>query len=224
MPSQKETPPVDNLFNADVPTPVAEVKAKAVKPAAPVEIVATADQLEAIELNMLKERADQMQVAYHPNIGLATLRAKIAAALNVVETVVAPVVVEAEPVPESVYEYRARMQAEAYALIRVVVNCMNPAKQLLPGEVFTVSNRIVGTVKKFVPFNVEAGYHIPQMIVNQLIEKKCQIFVTQEDPRTKIKTSKGKLINAFNVVVLPALTEGELKELAAAQAAANNID
>jgi len=224
MPSQKETPPVDNLFNADVPTPAAEVKVKAVKPEAPVKVVATADQLEAIELNMLKERADQMQVTYHPNIGLATLRAKIAAALNTAETVAATVVDEVEAVPESIYEYKARMRAEAHALIRVVVNCMNPAKQLWEGEVFTVSNSVVGTVKKFIPFNAEAGYHIPRMIYNQLIERKCQVFYTHTDPRTRMKTRKGKLINEFNVVVLPALTEGELKELAAAQAAANNID
>jgi len=224
MPSQKETPPADNLFNADVPTPAAEVKVKAVKPEAPVEVVATTGQLEAIELLMLKERADQMQVAYHPNIGLATLRAKIAAALNTAETVAAPVAIEAEAVPESVYEYKARMRAEANALVRVVVNCMNPAKQLWEGEVFTVSNSIVGTVKKFIPFNAEAGYHVPQMILNQLVERKCQVFYTHTDPRTRIKTRKGKLINEFNIIVLPALTEGELKELAAAQAAANNID
>ena len=178
---------------------------------------------EALELKLLKERADQMGITYHPSIGLATLYAKVASAMNELALKTTPA---AEPKEEGETESakNARLQAEANKLIRVVVNCMNPSKQQWEGEIITVRNRVIGTIKKFVPFNLDTGYHIPNAIYENLLERKCQIFYTVVDPRTKMKTRRGKLINEFNIVVLPPLTKKELEELATQQAVSNSID
>jgi len=187
----------------------------------------SAASAEEMELKLLKERADQMKLSYHPSIGVATLRAKIAAVLNnevAPKEEVVPVEAKAKPMVESDLDKKARLRAESHKLVRVIVNCMNPSKQNWEGEFFTVANSVVGTVRKYVPFNLEAGFHIPHIIYEQLLERKCQVFYTSTDSRNRMKTRKGKLINEFNVVVLPQLTPEELKELALQQAANNSID
>jgi len=179
------------------------------------------------ELALLKQRADLMGITYHPSIGVAKLKEKIEAALAG-ETLEedAPAATTVEPTKKELTpaERSQLLREDAMRLVRVIVNCMNPAKSLWEGEVFSVSNRYIGDVKKFVPFNNEAGWHIPYCIYQQLIDKQCQVFYTVVDKRTGMKTRKGKLIKEFNVVVLPDLTQEELEELARQQATNNSID
>ena len=96
---------------------------------------------------------------------------------------------------------------------------MNPAKKEWEGEIFTVSNNAVGTVKRYVPFNTEDGWHVEHILLEQLRERQCQIFVTEKDSRGN-KVRKGKLIREFAIEVLDPLTKEELAELAQRQAMA----
>jgi len=178
------------------------------------------------ELVLLKQRADKMGITYHPNIGIAKLKEKIDAALEgrTLEDDTTPPAVTEAPKVLTAAERSQLAREEALRLVRVVVNCMNPAKSLWEGEIFSVSNRYIGDVKKYVPFNNEAGWHIPYCIYQQLLERQCQIFYTVVDKRTGMKTRKGKLIKEFNVSVLPDLTTEELAELARQQATNNSID
>lgn len=174
------------------------------------------------ELALLKQRADKMGISYHPSIGIAKLKEKIDAALEGKSTEDEPKTSSSKTLTQAEKSKLAR--DEALRLVRVIVNCMNPAKSLWEGEIFTVSNRYIGDVKKFVPFNNEAGWHVPYCIYQQLLERQCQVFYTVVDKRTGMKTRKGKLIKEFNVVVLPDLTQDELDELARQQAVNNSID
>ena len=170
------------------------------------------DQVEITkdELTTLKERADQMGLSYHPSIGVEKLREKINDALAE----------SSEPAePESAGAIRKRKRDEALALVRIRVTCMNPNKKEWEGEIFTVSNAVVGTQRKYVPFNADEGYHVPRIILNQIKARQCQVFHTVKDERGN-KTRQGKLIKEFAVEELPALTEQELKELAQRQAMA----
>lgn len=176
------------------------------------------------ELTVLKQRADMMGISYHPSIGLDKLKEKLANALSE-EPVEA---VEDEPEvsdtkTETVGQRNSRLKKEASKLVRIRVTCMNPNKKEWEGEIFTVSNAVVGTFKKMVAFNTEDGYHVPHIIYEQLKERKCQIFQTVKDSRGN-KMRKGKLINEFSIEVLPPLTEKELKELARKQAMAQSVD
>ena len=96
-------------------------------------------------------------------------------------------------------------------------------KQNWDGEIITVSNDVVGDVKKYVPFNVEEGYHVPQMILNMLADRKCTIFVNKKGRDGKY-VQTAKMINAHAIEYLPDLTQDELDELARAQAARLSID
>jgi len=127
------------------------------------------------------------------------------------------------PVVESKAAKLARLRKEASRLIRIRISCMNPNKKEWEGEVFTVSNSAVGTHKKFVPFNNEDGWHVPNIIYKHLLERECQIFQTVKGPRGN-KIRKGKLIKEFAIEVLTPLTPVEIQELATQQAMGNNID
>lgn len=187
-----------------------------------------AADLAAAELENLKARADLLGVTYHPNIGTEKLREKIAAK-QAEEATPAPVSGEAagkseekvsiQSAEESPAAKRVRLKREGLKLVRVRITCMNPFKKEWEGEIFTVSNNAVGTVKRYVPYNVEDGWHVEHILLEQLKERKCQIFVSEKDSRGN-KVRKGKLIREFAIEVLDPLTDKELAELAQRQAMA----
>lgn len=114
---------------------------------------------------------------------------------------------------------KRRIRLQANELVRIRVGCMNPAKKDWEGEIFTVGNSAVGTLKRFVPFNNEEGWHVPRMILDMMQARQCQVFVTKK-AKNGIKVREGKLIKEFNIEILPSLDEDELKELARRQAMA----
>jgi len=176
------------------------------------------------ELATLKARADLMGVQYHPSIGVEKLRAMVAAAQEGKPQPDPDQTVPAAPakaVAETAVQKRMRLKNEATRLIRIRVTCMNPAKTEWSGEIFTTGNRAVGSLKKFVPFNIE--WHVPYMIFEMIRDRMCQVFTTVVDARGN-KLRKGKLVREFNVEILPDLTKEELGELARRQAMANSID
>lgn len=177
-----------------------------------------ANETKVDELTLLKERADLMGIKYHPSIGLATLKEKVNSALSGAEE--EEEVTVNEETPE---QKRARLIAEATKLIRIRLTCMDPNKKGWTGEIFTVSNDIVGTVRKFVPFNAEKGYHVPNIIYKHLKRKKRQEFRTIKT-RKGMDIKQGYLVPAFAIEVLPPLTPTELKDLAQRQAMNRSID
>ena len=174
------------------------------------------------ELQILKDRANLLGVKFHPSISLDKLREKVVAATSGEAT--PPDEAKApESVEETVGQKRNRLKREALALVRIRITCMNPAKSEWEGEIFTAGNSLIGSVKKFVPFNADEGWHVPNVLLQQLRERQCQIFHTVTDARGN-KVRKGKLIKEFAIEVLPPLTKEELEELARRQAMAKAID
>lgn len=183
------------------------------------------------DLTALKEIAKTLDIDYHPSIGIEKLTDKINAKTALIDmaTKADTIVKEAAeakktatPVETKMQKY-SRMRADALKLIRVRINCMNPNKQKWPGEILTVRNRVIGTVKKFIPYNLESPYHIPEILYKHLLSRQCQIFYEISDGRGK-KKKVGKLIKEFSIEVLPDLTPKELKDLADQQAISRSID
>lgn len=175
------------------------------------------------ELTLLKARADMLSVPYHPAIGVEKLRDKIAAKLadkpdpDTVE-LAKPAAKEAT-VEETENQRRVRLKKESNTLVRINVTCMNPAKREWEGEIFTTGNSVVGTFKKFVPFNTTEGYHVPRIILEMLKQRECQIF-RNEKAKNGVVVRKGMLIKEFAIDILPPLTQNEIDELARRQAMA----
>ena len=181
-----------------------------------------AAQLAAAELENLKVRAEKLGVKFHPSISADKLREKIKAAQAEGEGSVGEqpkVKSTTGTAEESPAAKKLRLKREGLKLVRVRITCMNPTKKEWEGEIFTVSNNAVGTVKRYVPYNAEDGWHVEQILLNQLRERQCQIFVTEKDSRGN-KIRKGKLIREFAIEVLDPLTEEELHDLAQRQAMA----
>lgn len=176
------------------------------------------------EETALRARADMMGVKYHPSISVAKLREKVNAALAG-EAEAAPEVSQSPVVApaETDGQRRRRRKQEATTLIRIRLTCMNPAKTEWDGEIFTAGNSLVGSVTKYVPFNADDGWHVPRIILDQILQRQCQIFTTTRDNRGNA-SRKGKLIKEFAVELLPPLTQDELAELARRQAMAKSID
>jgi len=163
------------------------------------------------ELDLLKEQADAMDVDYHPSIGMAKLQAKVNESLGIVEEV-APEAKAA--IVETKAARKKRVKDEATKLIRCRVTCMDPQFKDYQGQIFSVGNRTVGTLRKFVMFGVD--YHVPQMMLNMIQRKQFQSFSNGKDSRGRPQklTSKQK---TYAVEILEPLTEQELKDLSQRQ-------
>lgn len=175
------------------------------------------------ELTALKTRAQMLGLAFHPSIGLDKLREKVnAAAVGPAKSpddqpeVAAPVVVTPG-------QLRLQAKQDALRLIRIRITCMNPAKKEWEGEILTVGNSVIGSVKKYVPFNADEGWHVPYIMYEQLRDRQCQVFYSVKDDRGNT-IRKGKLIREFAIEILPPLTPAELADLAQRQAISKSID
>ncbi|NRA77138.1 MAG: hypothetical protein HRU18_02925 [Pseudoalteromonas sp.] len=185
------------------------------------------------EIQILKEKADSLEIQYPGNISLAKLKELLFDG-DVTEPE-APVVKQdtSEPrqgTPKEVAKDKAKLRAqviaqkrkEANRLVRVMITCMNPDKGEHPGEIFTVANSIVGTIRKFVPFQSDQPFHVPQMILNIMRERKCQIFVNKRLSNGQV-VKKGKLINEFAIEVLDKISKEELQTIKTKQLAQDSI-
>lgn len=173
-------------------------------------------------LAMLKQRADTMGITYSNNIGVDALAQKIQDKLNN-----KPEAKNDEEVEERVTKQSIRQQAyqDAMRLVRLRIANLDPAKGDLPGEIFTVSNNFVGTVRKFVPFGeaTDEGWHVPNIIYQYMKERQFLQIRTVRDPVTKRERIVEQWVKEFSLEELPPLTEEELAQLAVRQAAAQGL-
>jgi hypothetical protein len=168
------------------------------------------------ELQELKDKADLMGVKYHPAIGVDKLREKVRQAMEPKTTTVTEPECSTEHRPETEAELRTRLKREANKLVRVRLSLMNPIKKNWPGEIFTVSNKYIGTIRKFVPYN-GLPYHIPQAILTVLEDRHyTENFETTINGKLAMRKRRSK---EFAIEKLPSLTQKEINVIAERQRA-----
>ena len=193
-----------------------------------------ADAQAVDELTLLKERAKVMGIPFSNNISLETLRKRVADKMEGKDE--APEVnaltgdpeiahaMAAKPLNPKANEIALRklMHAKQMRLVRVRITNMDPKKKDLPGEIWTVANEYLGTVRKFVPYGEQTddGFHIPYCLYRLLDSKRFLHIRDVKDRTTGIVRQDKVWAKEFSLDVLPTLTQGELDRLAAAQAAA----
>ena len=193
------------------------------------------------ELEILKQRAVTLGISHHPNIGLDKLRAKINEKLNPTEdqpetsgeqvslgnftaaqlreqlaTLEAAERVGAAETftpmqPTTPAQHLAARKKKALRLVRIRVTNMNPVKGNLLGEILSCGNAEIGFVKKFIPFNAEQGWHVPQIMVDVLKSKKYMSHYEVKIGNKKVK--KHRLVSEYAIEIMPPLTAEELQEL-----------
>ena len=180
------------------------------------------------ELDMLKARAKMIGLVFSNNISVDTLREKIRAKLEDKESPEdKPVVGQVNAlVPEetpqaktpTLREYMVNTQMK---LVRLRITNLDPKKKDIPGEIITVANEYLGTVRKYIPFGevTDNGYHVPYCIYTELESRKFLNIRTVKDPRTGTNSVQSTMAREFALEILPTLTQEELARLAASQAA-----
>ena len=170
------------------------------------------------ELDELKEQADELGIEYSGNIGAETLKKRIEEHLESGQEIETeePKKTAKEKKDEKIIQQRL----EATKLVRVIVIPNDPSKRHLQGDYFSVSNDNF-SIKRFVPYNNENGWHIEQAIFNVIKDKKFQSFVTKTVNGQEVK--QGVIIPAYNIVKLDDLTERELEELKRSQRARQSV-
>lgn len=195
------------------------------------------------EMEVLKSRAKMMGIVFSNNIKIETLRQKIsdkmdgitdeqgttddAADQDELPTLGKGIAPEAPTVRMSKREMEAAaiadMVKENMRLIRLRITNMDPKKKDLPGEIITIANEYIGTVRKYIPFGetTDDGYHVPYVLYQMMKDRKFLDIRTSKKNGQIVVSSKWA--SEFALEVLPQLTQEELDRLAAAQLAAGSI-
>ncbi|MGL4616522.1 MAG: hypothetical protein ACRCVV_22045 [Shewanella sp.] len=175
------------------------------------------------ELAALKSRARMMGLVVRGNPSLETMRKLVNNALNGVVEEDSNQLTKTPAMSKQARE--AAIIEEATKLVRVRITCMNPSKRDIQGEIISVGNKVIGTVKKFVPFSADShpeGYHLPNVIYQAIKERKYQGFRTVSHSNGE-KTKEAVMMSEFAIEVLPPLTPEQLKDLAKVQAAKQGL-
>lgn len=181
------------------------------------------DEQQVQAIASLKKQADRLGVTYKSNVSVATLQKAIQAKLNGDTN---------EGEGDSEMDSKSKQQTEAeqletlynkaMKLVRVIITPMEATKAAnLEREIFCAGNSKIGTVKRSVEFN--EPWHVEQILLNAIREKKYQLFTTKKNARG-IEITSAKLIPAYSINILPDLTDEELKELADHQIRTRSLD
>lgn len=188
-----------------------------------------ADKDNVDELKMLKARATLMGIVFSNNISVETLRQKIEAKISEVDTpvdaAVNPLEVPEVPVSKSAPSLRDYLISTEMKLVRLRITNLDPKKKDLPGEIVTVANEFMGTVRKYIPFGevTENGYHVPYCLYKELEGRKFLNVRTLKDGRSGQIRVETTWAREFALDVLPPLTSDELMRLAMTQSASGSV-
>lgn len=186
---------------------------------------------EADELTLLKQRARMMGVQFSNNIGLESLKERIRAKMEDEEqatnTETVPELKSSdEATPAKRKTLRQHLIEENMKLVRLRITNLDPKKKDLPGEIITVANEHLGTVRKYVPYGevTDNGYHVPYCIYKALKARKFLNIRTFKDRQNQNQIRvEQNWAQEFALEVLPQLTKEEIQKLAAAQSAAGGL-
>lgn len=165
-----------------------------------------------------KQQADNLGLNYPQNISTEKLKQIVGNKLKQIRS--------EQPKKNNV---AATQFKDMRALVRIQINVLNPAKQNWTGEIFTVGNDVIPHMTRFIPYNAVNGiWHVERMFVEMLKNRKYQRMVehsgSRNDPsKYGVDYNRNQLVPEFSIIELPPLTEQELEDLGANQAANGSI-
>ena len=215
----------------------------------------TIKQLKDIPLADLKAFADSLEIEYPINVNRAALDKAITAKcretgteqlvedflaayntdtpesgdMTVEEMIAATVLPEIKEKVTKDVDPSTKLKQEAMALVRFKLVCNDPSKSAIQGEMYSVSNRYIGSVKRFIPYSQEfygdKGWHAERCIMNQLKSKMFHRKRTvSSQGGVKVPRTELEKLPMFTITELPPLTQEELKLLAKEQRDQNRLE
>ncbi|MGL4252878.1 MAG: hypothetical protein ACRCR2_02295 [Fusobacteriaceae bacterium] len=138
-------------------------------------------EVEVQEVETVKNQLDLLNIKYHHNASLKTLKGLLKDANE-----------EAQKKEESTGTgkvtpaKRAQIREDILKPVRCKVVCLNPMKKSWRGEYFGFGNSVVGMCRDFIPYNCAQAEDIwiPQMLVNILKARKY-LYTTPLDERQR---------------------------------------
>ena len=177
-------------------------------------------------IEVLKERARTLGIAFSPNIGEAKLAEKIEAYLADTQGLLDPEMDEEEGEVAAVKmtdaELKAYARKQAQKLVRVNITALDPMRAQLNGELILTGNSHTGTIAKMIPFNTPRGYMVPQIILDVMKERTFTQFRYRKDEWGN-QIPYPRQLRAFNIEYLKPLTEKQLEAIALRQRAAQRV-
>lgn len=169
----------------------------------------------------LRENGKLLGLTFAPNASVQLMHQQLTEARAQIEND-EPTVVEAD-LPLSEQDLRKKLKLDNLKLVRIRISCLNPNKAGLPGEILCVHNDIVGTVKKYVPYN-EAGeaYHVPFILLKMM--KRKRFLQIKDPPKGSRAAPTTKMVPEYGIEILEQLSPKELEDLKRAQGAASSQD
>ncbi len=178
--------------------------------------MANKQYLEGKELSELKTIATELGIEYSGNIGKVKLIDKIMKDEEEVNG--SPIKVEGVKVAKK--ETAADIKKRMNKLVRLRVSSNDPQYKGRNGVTRQIGNKY-GVVGKFIPFNTI--WHCQDPVYQDLKAQKYRETKFKTDRTTGMKTPVTTWHPSFVIEVLPALTDKELKQLAADQSARGSI-
>lgn len=168
-------------------------------------------------LDQLKRKADLLGIGYASDITIDVLRDKIRAAQ-------APEVQKAPTQSQQEWETQIRKELhdDCMRLIRVRIVNLNPSKSDLPGEIWTVSNKYLGTVRRYIPYGekTDNGWHVEKVLLDLMKERTFAQVKTRTGAKGEL-IPEQRMVKEFAIEELEPLSQEELRILANQQAAAD---
>lgn len=171
------------------------------------------------KLRILKDEADALGISYPKNITADKLEEKInehRIAMEEKKNTENKVKDTTDSVTYAGYDSSkvGKVKEEAHKLVRFKLIVNDPNLQDARGIQVTAGNDIIGHVTRIIPTNAES-WHAEAIIVEHLKSQMFQRFTTKKNNRgiDYMDSKDSVLLPRFTVVILPPLTEEELRKL-----------
>ena len=200
--------------------------------------VAVLPDIGTMDATQIKQELEDNGVKLHHLTGLPKLAETLIAVRE--GTYLAPVVIPAADKPQAAEDPTGPTKAATAAMLaattrtktqvamtlrRVIVTPNDPEMSSRHGAIFTAGSSKVNNgkmVKKYVPFGNEEGWHVPQIIYDQIKYAEMR----KSKPHTDAKgnqTMVQYVAKRYNIQDLPPLTKDEMDKLAASQQAKSGM-
>lgn len=169
-----------------------------------------------VELEVVREKANELGVKWHPAMKAETIQQKIDEFLEEnAPTHIVPSVLHETPAQRQARELR-----EATALIPVTVTSMDPADAQVSAVTISVGNRKIGQITKVIPFGFK--WFMPKLLVEEM-EKKMFVRNAMVPVPGGNERLNQQWIKKYAIQYHPIPSPEELQELARLQLQGNEL-